>query len=169
MGSLAQYDFDKFSPNTFALVFPNIPGVADNSMLILNVHSVNLPNLELGAKDIRWLGGTTHIPEAVTHWGALTVQFVVDERMKNWRTIFKWITSMHNNKDKYVPENRASYAIDASLIMLDNYKKPFLEFKFVNAFPTTLSECSMSYREGNRYIESSVSLTYDYYDVEEIN
>ena len=167
--ALGQYDFDKFSPNTFALIIPRIPGTGSGDMLILNVHSVNLPSLELGAKDIRWQGGKTHIPDAVSNWGALTVQFMVDEALSNWISIFKWLTFMHNNKDKYVAAETKDYAIDASLLMLDNWKKPIVEFKFVNAFPTSLSECTMSYREGSRYIDSSVSLTYDYYDVDAVN
>ena len=167
--SLAQYDFDKFSPNTFAFAMPSIPGASNSDMLVLNVFSVNLPSLELGAKDIRWQGATTHIPDAVTNWGALTIQFMVDSNLSNWISLFKWITYMHNNKDRYAVSKDMNYALDTTLVMLDNWKKPIVNFKFINTFPTSLSECQMSYREGTRYIDASVSFKYDYYDVETIN
>lgn len=167
--SLAQYDFDKFLPNSFALVLPEIPGIGRSDMFVLNVHSVNLPGLELGVKDVHWQGALTHVPEGMSTWGSLTAGFMVDETMSNWRTLFGWMTSIHNNRDKYVPNKPSDYSIDCSVLMLDNFRKPIVNFKFVNTWPTALAECQMSFREGTRYIDSSVTFTYDYYDVEALN
>lgn len=169
--SLADYDFDKFSPNSFALVLPKIPGLGTGRYdeIVLNVHTMNLPSFELGVQNVPWQGSVTHIPDGVTTWGNLTVSFMVDEKLTNWRMFLKWMKNIDNNKDVYFPQKREDYSIDFSVLMLDNYKKPSIGFKFSNAFPISLSELRLSYREGEKYQEAEVTFSYDYYEEQEIH
>ena len=158
-------NMNKGGPSSFALVFPVIPGRIKPDEFILNVHGCNLPGVELGSKDLRWQGGVTHIPDAVSSWAALTVNFVVDEDLTNWTTIFNWIMLMHNNKDKYVATLASEYSTDAMLVLTDNWKKPLLKFQFIKLWPTSLAECQLSYRSGEQLLESSITFKYDRYEI----
>ena len=157
-------NFNKQSTNTFALVLPmGIPGNV-GSEFILNIHSCSLPGLDMGSKDMRWQGGVTHMPDAVANWGSFTAQFMVDERLSNWTSLMKWMLVMHNNKDKYTADTE-EYSRDASLILLDNWKKPIVSFTFIKLWPQSLAECAYSYRNGEQYIESSITFKYDRFEI----
>lgn len=158
------YNFNNLSPNSFALMFPNIPGGSSSEMFILSVYGCNLPGLTLNASDIRWQGGKTHLPGAVTDWAQLSVNFVVNEKLDNWLALFKWMIFLNNNKDKYVEAERNKFSIDATLVLLDNWKKPIYEFKFINIFPVALGELPLSSREGSHNIDTNAIFSYDRYE-----
>ena len=158
------YNFNNLSPNSFALVFPNIPNSGSSEMFILSVFGCTLPGLTLNATDVRWMGAKTHIPGAVSDWSQLSVNFTVSEKLENWLALFKWMMFLHNNKDKYVEEDTRKWSIDATLVLLDNWKKPIYSFKFINLFPVALGELPLSSREGAHNIDTSVTFIYDRYE-----
>ena len=158
------YNLNTLSPNSFGLILPVIPGSGRSDPFILSVFSCNLPSITLSSTGVRWQGGTTHITGAVSEWGQLNVNFIVSEKLENWLALFKWMITMHNNKDTYVAE-RKDYSIDGTLALLDNWKKPVYAFKFINLFPTTLSELPLSSRDGARNIDASVGFSYDSFEL----
>lgn len=160
---------DKSTPSLFELVIPELPFEEDGTdSLLLNIHSVTLPGVDLSPEEYRWQGGIAKRPGANINWADWSVDFVVDEQFLNWFTIYKWLMFQNNNKDKYV-ETPYKFSTDMFLLIKDNWKRNILKIKFIDVWPVSMGDMTMSSRDGESVLECNVTFTYDRYEVEKIN
>lgn len=112
------------------------------------ITAVNLPQISLSGgaeistpfKEVAF-GGDTVIYED------LTIEFLVDEDLKNWLEINDWIKGIGfpRTRDQFATELSNSVQFpnsiysDATLVILTNKNNPNLQVTFENIFPTQLS------------------------------
>ena len=161
----SNFNIDKGTPSNFRLIFPLIPEnttISANNPFIMNIHSVIIPSVSIAEEPHHWQGNRTKrglIPLEFDPW---LVSFVVDSELENWKLLFNWMTYINNNFNK-IAEEHGNYAVDASLVVFDNYGSSVLELRFVDIWPSTLGEISFSAREGDVVLESTCNFTYDYF------
>jgi len=160
---------NKASPFSFDLVFPLIPVQTElrgNEEFTLNIYETVLPGVTLDMTEQNWQGGRTNRATGALTFEPWNVSFTVDSEFKNWQVIFKWFMFINNNRDKYIDLQKI-YAVDATLRVVDNFQDQKFSLFFVDVWPTSLGEVSLTYREGEPNLEAQVSFTYDRYELRE--
>lgn len=120
----------------------------------------------------------------------LTVEFLVDENMKNWYQVHDWmreITTPYSTKefgyargsiesknpvtrrvttDAKESQVNNQWRSDASLFILSSNYRPVAEFVFRDAFPVSLSPLKFDTRQINdiEYFTCAMTMRYTYYD-----
>ena len=160
---------NKSSAFSFELVFPLIPVQTElrgNTEFSLNIFSTVLPGVTLDTSEQNWMGGRTNRATGALTFEPWNVSYVVDSELKNWQLMFQWFMYINNNKDKYI-ELQDNYAVDATLRVLDNFQSQVFSLFFVNVWPNSMGEVSMTYRESEMNLESQVSFVYDRFEIRE--
>jgi len=154
------------------------------------VQKINIPSLNIAS-----VTGATpfvNIPYPGDHmnFGELSIDFKVDEGMRNWFEIFSWMQGIA------FPENQAQYGalkrgtmknLDGEkratitprsngdlygqgvLLINSSANNPSVAIKFVDLHPVSLSEAVFDTTDAElAYITCTVSFKYDYFTVEKI-
>jgi len=161
---------NKSSPTNYQLIFPLIPNestISASNPLMLNIFSSVIPGVTLGELEREWQGQKSKVASSPLVFEQWNVNFVVDSLFSNWQTMFSWMNYINNNNDVHMEEH-SNYSVDASLKIMDNFRSDILEIKFVSVWPTSMSEITMSQREGDILLECNANFNYDYYEVKEI-
>jgi hypothetical protein len=132
--------------------------------LTLNIYGTLIPALALEDFESHWKAGKIHIQMGKVNFDPLTINFVVDSQLSNWLTLCNWIFYINNNKDK-LGEMPKESAIDASLIITDNFNKEIKRVTFRNVWIQQLGEITLNMREGENTLESSATFLYDRYEI----
>jgi len=160
---------NKASSFSFELVFPLIPVQTElkpNEEFILNIFETVIPGVTLDIAEENWMGGKANRATGALTFEPWNVSFMVDSEFKNWQIILKWFMFINNNKDKYI-DLQSNYAVDATLRILDNFQNQKFSLFFVDVWPNSIGEVSLTYREGETNLEAQVSFTYDRYEIRE--
>lgn len=163
-------NLNKATSQNFQLIFPKIPTEKDlrgSEILSLNIHGTVVPSMTIDSVMLGWQGGQYPMAKAPITFEPWYTNFEVDSDFSNWHKLYKWINFINNNEDNY-DRNPGNYWVDATLQLVDNFDKPVLLVEIHNIFPTMLGEISLSYREGEQNIQSSVSFAYTLFKVKEI-
>ena len=107
----------------------------------------------------------------------LELKFRVDNQFWNYWTIWTWLNLLNDQEtgefdaDNLVPNKQTdhrynqeqelmkSYTTGMTLIGLDEYENPVIQFKYIGVFPTSLEGITYNYQTPDE-IESSVSFSY---------
>ena len=170
------------SPLGFKLILTKTPKVD------FLCQSANIPSISMGTaiqpsylKDIP-------VPGDKVLYDDLTVRFLVDEKMENYLTIYKWITGLgfpenlgqfnqlrkdDNRTDRIVGDDgdpRYFEFSDATLQVLNSNYKPSVLINFKDAFPISLStlDFDVTSRDYN-YFTAEVSFKYTMYNLTDIS
>lgn len=169
--NLNNQTFDKTNQTLYKLVFPTLPhikSVTANKLknFTINGNSAVLPGLTISSIQYQWQGAHIKIPDARPEFNSLTVSYLVDEDLENWKLFFRWILEYNNNKDKYI-EDPNNIVCDAYLIYYNNWlKKEILRMNFINIFPTSLSDIELTTKtDGSESIEGRVVFDFDRYEL----
>ena len=135
--------------------------------LTLNIHTTVIPSLTLETTDINWQGGVAHQDIGAITFEPWLVQFTVDSVFDNWLVLYKWLTFINNNKDRY-GRSTDTYKVDATLRILDNFRQEILVMDLTGVWINMLGEISLTYREGSNNLESSANFVYDRYEIRNI-
>ena len=155
--------FNVASGNNFQLHFPVLPfstTLQDSKDLTLNIHNVVIPSMSFDSTPISWQGWDTKRADGNLIFTDFTFDFMLDEEFKNWSILFDWMTHINNNKD-VISKHPRTYTTDAYIAVMNNYGKTILKLKLINSFPMDLGAVTMSYRDGETYIECSSTISYD--------
>ena len=154
----------------------NIPGIS--------IGSASMPT---GLKDIP-------IPGEKVSYQDLSISFLVDENLNNYKEIHDWIIALgfpqnHTQfadlqaagADRYpgstsgaiVPETNIAVSLaeggtysDATLTVLNSKNIAVTEIRFDNIFPTSLGALSYDVQASDvNYLQASVDFSYMYYDI----
>lgn len=103
------------------------------------------------------------------NFGDLTVEFKVDEDMKNYEEIYDWMIGLgfprNNSEFKDLDEGMGLYS-DATLTILTSQKNPNVGFSFQKLFPVNLSSLDMDMTADDvEYITSTVQFRYDTFEL----
>jgi len=166
----ANISLNKAAPTNFVLSFPVLPTQTTTSgsvPLVMNIFGAVVPSISLNSEEKMWQNTKVKGVQSPLEFDQWLVNFVVDDYFQNWKLLFDWMAYINNNKDKMM-EREINFKVDASLILLNNFKTKILNITFVGIWPTTLGEVSMNQREGDISLECMVNFNYDYFEVEEL-
>ena len=104
----------------------------------------------------------------------LSIKFIVDENMKNWLSIYNWITrlgfaTVEDQVEYKKLRDAGELTTDATLTVLTGNMNPQINFRFHDCFPLSLS--SIAFDSGGTdidYVTADVTLQYDNYSVENL-
>jgi hypothetical protein len=104
----------------------------------------------------------------------LQITFIVDEEMKNYSEIYNWMIGLafprsYSEFSSLRDDENGLYS-DISLLVKNSHKNPNIQFTFINAFPTTLSEVQLDTTQTDViYPEVSVSFRYDSFSLKAVS
>lgn len=133
--------------------------------------SVNLPGISLGEINQPTPFMQAQVPGNDLTWEPLNITFQVDEDLQNWREIYNWMTGLGfpNEYGEYESQKADQLYSDASLSILNSNMNVNYIIKFVDLFPTNLSEIAFDSGSGDiETIKSSVSFRYLTYSYEKV-
>lgn len=116
------------------------------------VPDVEVPNLTLpyAGQSLKVSAHSRVAPENIT------IDFTIDNRFKNYWTIWKWLDLMNDAAEsKYDARDLGTtnldymrnYQVDVSLLGLDEYNKPMMEFIYKKAFPVSLGGIQYNHQD----------------------
>lgn len=163
-------NINPLSPNGYNFSIARIPE------LTYFCQEVNLPNISLGSLDIAT--PLVHYPVAgdMLDFGPLTVQFLVDSSMQNYKAIFNWIRGLGFPEDykQYTEQvtpnvssrlsEVAASVSDATLSILNGSNNSIAIVQFIDCVPLSLESLTFtSITQDVQYLVGSATFKYAYY------
>jgi hypothetical protein len=137
-----------------------LPRVDDSSPLNkieISIFGSVVPSIAVEPIDVRYGGQTVKFSShSRPAYGPLNVNFIVDNKYENYFILWKWLEilndptmSVYNGTNKPTNSNETEYQTTFSILALNEYNKPSIEFRFHNAFLTRLGEINYDYKNGD--------------------
>lgn len=136
--------------------------------------TANLPSLTLTPAEQpstlglrpKWIGGQYAYED-------LQVSFIVDEDMKNWMEVYRWMEEIGNldNMDNVIAEKQTmDFFSDITLLVTNSAYKPKYRVQFKKAFPIAISGINFNTASmDTEPILATATFTYDYYTIKTMN
>lgn len=104
--------------------------------------SANLPGISLGEAVQPTPFLQTAVPGDTLVFDPLSIQFLVDEDLQNWRELYDWMAGLGfpHNYPEYAAQKAKHIYSDATLTILNSNMNPNYRIIFKDLFPTNLSE-----------------------------
>ncbi len=139
-------DYNMLKSNSFQFSMERIPET------IFRVTAVNLPDVSVPAPMAASAASNQYFPGSSSEFAQLTLTFLVDENLKNYEEIFRWITQQrYDIGTEFAPKNTNEMRLvsDATLVTLTNSSNPNRTIKFYDVFPTSLSALNFSTQQAD--------------------
>jgi len=162
-------DLTPLSPNGFMLSISKLPDVT------FFAQSVNLPGITLGDPQFANPFRNQPIPGETLTYDNLEVQFLVDQKMLNYRTIYNWIVALGfpETYQQYITlvqgdttnysELATNYS-DATLSVLTGTNQVAQQINFIDMFPVSLDSINFASTNTDvQYVVGRVTFAYGYY------
>jgi hypothetical protein len=162
-------------PTKFLLTFERIGSVQ------YFCQAINLPGINLGQAPINLPTLDIYAPGNKLTYNQLNIDFNVDENLDSWRLLYDWFLSIASptsfderkrltgvqNKYTRIEKTALKSYSDATLTVLNNLNNPKLRVRFVNAFPTSLSDLQFDTKmSADDIMTATASFMYDYFEFE---
>lgn len=144
--------------NNFRMVFSKLPTME------FFVTDANIPSITLGETLAPNYLIDRPLPGDKLTYGEFSVEFVVDEELRNWEEIHNWLISI-GTPSATTQFDRAGQFSDASLIITTNSSIPVVEFKFIDMFPVSLGDLQFSNAGAADTLLGSASFRFRGYDI----
>lgn len=158
------------SPNGFMFNIQKLPEVN------FFCQQVNLPGILLGSPEFGNPFNIAPIPGETLTYDQLTVQFLVDENMSNYKSIYNWIVALgfpenYTQYLNFLSENELATTSelsknysDATLAILDGSNNVVQTAQFHDLFPVSLdSLVFQSTNQDVQYLVGNATFRYGYY------
>tara|TARA_B100001094_G_scaffold333124_1_gene408826 strand:- start:52597 stop:53154 length:558 start_codon:yes stop_codon:yes gene_type:complete len=149
------------SPTSFRFYIGRVPAVTYFCQAA-NIPSIDLPELTHANAfaDVKEIGSK---PE----FGELTVRFIVDEDMVNWREIYDWMKGISNFEDFRENINpEGDHKSDTRLVVLTGSMNANLEVTFKDCFPKSIGAINFDSAISDlEYVTCEVVFGYDTYEI----
>jgi len=154
--------------DNFAFEMKEIPEMADF------VVSATIPNITFGNAIIPTANLDYPIPGDKLEYDTFEVEFLVDEYLSIWKTLYKWMAMLAfpNTSEQFkrlkLGEFSFSEFVDIGMLMLTNKKNPAQRFKFIDCFPINLSPVQMTTNVGTSEVRTATTqFKFKYMAIEE--
>lgn len=162
-------NINPLSPNGFLFNISKLPNLS------FFCQSVNLPGITLGAPEFGNPFNVAPIPGETLTYDQLQVQFLVDEQMANYQSIYNWIVALGfpESYDQYVTfvagdtnnysELAKNYS-DATLQILTANNQTAKQIQFYDMFPVSIDSLQFSGSNSDvQYLIGNATFRYGYY------
>lgn len=157
------------SPNGFNFSIQKLPE------LTFFCQEVNLPSLSIGSPEQSTPFSMNPIPGEMAVFDQLTVQFLIDSEMANYRAIHNWLvalsfpetysqyTNFINSDENRYTELSKNYS-DATLSILKGNNTIATTVQFIDVFPISLESLTFqSTAQDVQYLIGNATFRYTYY------
>ena len=118
-----------------------------------SIIKVDVPNINIKANAVPYAGGNLYVSSHTkSPYDPFKITFKIDSNYLNYFTIYEWINFIYGESaGHFDAENLTndtsftSYATPVSIVGLDEYNNPVIQWIFTYAFPTDLSSVSLDY------------------------
>ena len=158
------------SPNGFRFIIQKTPDIE------YFCQKVHVPGITFGAPMLATPFARVPIPGDQLTYDNLNVQFLIDENMENYISIYNWIVALgfpqnYQQYINYVSANQkmalselATNYSNATLQILNNTNNPVKTINFNDMFPIALETLEFdSTTDGVNYLVGSATFTFAYY------
>lgn len=132
---MEKFDYNVLNNNAFIFTIGRIPQTS------FRVVQANVPTIQVPPPEGGTPGATQYFPGTFTEYDELTITFIVDENLSNYKEMYHWITQ-HRFAigDGYVPTSDLDTGLisDGFLVTLTNASNPNVTFHFKSMFPIEL-------------------------------
>lgn len=164
-------NINPLSPNGFNFSITKLPEVA------FFCQRVTLPTVQLGNIDQATPFSNRPIPGEIMTFSELSVQFLIDEQMANYKSIFDWMNglgfpesydqykSMNGSSEGMYSELQRNYS-DAALSVLDAQNNIVKTFVFYDLYPLSLDSIPFEATAMDvNYIVGNATFKYSYFKI----
>ena len=104
------------------------------------VQNVTLPDLSVSSAPIGSPRQSVPLPGDKIDWGQMDVQFIIDEKLRNYYEIYRWLLDMAESPEPDGYKLGSRNQRDLTLHIIDSKnERPDNRIVFHSAFPTSLS------------------------------
>lgn len=99
------------------------------------------------------------------NFGELSTNMLISENFLNYNIILYWLYALHNPEEYNKMSGRGminEFFVELYLIIVNNHREKVAEYKFIDAFPKSLSSIPFSYKTADK-ITSSVTWAHSGY------
>lgn len=139
----------------------------DLSDFNFNITKFSLPNISSNTakQPTPFLG--RQVPGEHMVFGNLDIEFLVQEDLSNWLSIFNWMIDIYNPNG--FPKHKNVYS-DVNLILYTSKNNPYIKIKFLEAFPIQLGQIDFSSQSNeDKEIAATASFSFHMYEIEVLN
>jgi len=157
---------NKANPSTFKLTFPMAPSQEsfnESKDFFVHLYQNVLPSIDFEENEQHFQGNRYYGSPLGVNYGTFSTTFFIDENFNNYLFIYDWMMGMNNGIDVFHGKSMLKNQIDTRLMIMDNFMRTVVSFKFANMFPNSLGEVSLSYQEGESFLTCDVEFLYDYF------
>ena len=129
----SEVSYNNLQSNSFTMTIERIP------QTIFRVTKCSVPSVQIPPPEVAHPGAPQYFPGSVTVFDSLTIEFLIDEDLKNYEEMFNWITQQRFLSD-VVPnlDGGPPLVSDGAIITMNNNSAPNKVFSFKNLFPVSL-------------------------------
>jgi hypothetical protein len=155
----------------FLLSFDRIPTVQ------YFCQEANLPGVSMGTATINTPLLDINSPGSKLTYNSFNISFTINETISDWTELYSWFLSMaspQGQDERLRLSNIQSTRVygskafsDATLNIISALNNPIVRVRFINTFPTTLSDLSFDTKSSaDDIITASATFNYDYFIIE---
>lgn len=147
--------------NRSNMVIAELPGFE------FNMQSWQIPGLQLQSARMETPFSTVKFSGDKITFEELTVSFIVDEKLSNWKALYDWIKGVGfpESHDQYKAK-RVAYS-DATVFVYSNLNNLLVAVKYHNLHPISLSSIDFSTQDAESVVKTTtVTFEYDYFTFE---
>ena len=141
-----------------------------------SIVKAEVPSITIKAGEANYAGGTLrYSTHTKSPYEPFKLTFKVDSNYLNYFTIYEWINFIYGEKEGHFDEDNitnktsfSEYAVPVSIVGLDEYNNPVIQWIFTYAFPTDLSSISLDYTD-TQEIEFSATFVFSQMRIRNIN
>lgn len=165
MGTIQNIKQNYLSPIEFRFVIKRLPYTT------FFTQSVSLPGVSLNPTETPNPFKRLYHTADTLSYDRLTVNFKVDENMKNYHELYMWMVglSFPENWDQFatLENSEAGLYSDATVILMSNGRNPNVTYKFKNIFPESLTNIDMDTTGGEiDNVTASVTFVIESFDID---
>jgi hypothetical protein len=135
--------------------------------------SVNLPGVSLGEAAYNTPTLDFFVAGNKITYNPLNIKFTIDEQVQSWKELYMWFQSIgsqsidERNRISDMQSKRSklkSYS-DATLTVLSSLNNPIMNIRFINLFPTSLSDIDFDTQSSaDNIITADATFHYEYFE-----
>lgn len=159
-------NLNPLSPNGFQLIIDRLPGVTFFCQEA-PIPNVILPDSVQGSPFV-----DISVPGDKLNFEPLTITFLVDEKMENWKSIFNWMNGLgfpesNEQYTDYIDSVESGYSelqkfySEARLIVFGNNLTQIQTINFVDIYPTSLGQLEFTNVSNDvQYLTATATFNY---------
>ena len=126
------------------------------------ITTFTIPDISLNAVEQAFRGKIYYTSGEGRQFGDLSVRFAIDEDMKNYTEVYDWMFRNTTNAKKDAQCEKH----DMTLSVMSSHNNVNKEFRFKDAFPTSLSGVEFSSQTTDvEFLQSDVSFRYSEFEI----